>query len=300
MKALESIVILYGGIGAERTVSIQSGESVASSLETQYPVKAECLKSNSLPGWIDKDKHIVFPVIHGLFGEDGQLQSLLEAKGIAFAGSGSQSSALCINKCAAKKCVAEINIDTAAYKIIEPDSIPLADEIIKELGDSLVLKPNDSGSSLGITFIKGRSSLGLALSKIDSGSWIIEQELKGRDLTIGVLNGRALEVVEIICPRYDYDAKYNSKDTLYISPADIPEKITLSLKAQAEAIFTECKCKDFARIDFILEGDKAYFLEINTIPGMTGKSLFPKSAAPLGISFKELTKSMVSSALKNF
>tara|TARA_B100001778_G_scaffold226915_1_gene188433 strand:- start:269 stop:1171 length:903 start_codon:yes stop_codon:yes gene_type:complete len=300
MKALESIVILYGGIGAERTVSIQSGESITSSLETQYPVKAECLKANSLPSWIDKDKHIVFPVIHGLFGEDGQLQSLLEKKGIAFAGSGSESSALCINKSEAKKCVAEIKIDTAAHKIIEPDSIPLADEIINELGDSLVLKPNDSGSSLGITYIKGRSSLGLALSKIDSGSWIIEQELKGRDLTIGVLNGRALEVVEIICPRYDYDAKYNSKDTLYISPAEIPEKITLLLKAQAEAIFKECKCQDFARIDFILEGDKAYFLEINTIPGMTKTSLFPKSAAPQGISFNELTKSMVYSALKNF
>jgi D-alanine-D-alanine ligase len=300
MKAFESIVIVYGGIGDERSISIKSGQSVAESLKDQYPIKEVCLETNTLPDWIDKDRHIVFPVMHGAFGEDGQLQSLLEERGINFVGSGSESSALCMDKFAAKKCAEKINIETADYRLIEAGAVPLADAVIEKIGDTLVLKPNNSGSSCGVTFIKGRSSLGLALSKIETGSWLIERALNGRELTIGILGGRALEVVEIICERYDYNAKYNSKDTVYVSPADIPEALVLNLKAQAEAIFKECKCRDFARVDFILEGDKAYFLEINTIPGMTKTSLFPKSAAPQAISFEALTKTMLSASLERF
>jgi D-alanine-D-alanine ligase len=302
MKSLKAIVVLYGGFGEEREVSLKSGEKVIESLNLKHSVEAVCLEDRNIPDWIESDSHIVFPMIHGAFGEDGELQNSLSVRGIEFVGSNAASSALCMDKILAKERVEALGINTAESLSFDGNTIPLADDIIQELGSSLVLKPRDSGSSCGLSLIENRSSMGVALSKINSGNWMVERRLKGRELTIGLLGGKALEIVEIKYSKecYDYDTKYLSGSTEYLCPADLPNEITDRIQSEAEAIFESCGCRDFARIDFILEGDTPYFLEVNTLPGMTPQSLLPKSAAAKGIDFNTLIETMISYGIKRF
>ena len=285
MKSLKAIIVLYGGFGDEREVSIKSGEQVINALKFNHSVEAICLEDRIFPDWIQPDSHIVFPMIHGVFGEDGELQNILFEKGIEFLGSDAVSSALCMDKSIAKERVEALGIKTAESLSFNGNTIPLADDVIKKLGSSLVLKPRDSGSSFGLSIVENRSSMGVALSKINTGNWLVERRLKGRELTIGLLGGKALEVVEVKYSKecYDYDTKYLSNSTEYLCPAELPCEITKRIKSEAEAIYTSCGCRDFARIDFILEGETPYFLEVNTIPGMTPQSLLPKSALAKGI-----------------
>ena len=302
MKSLKAIIVLYGGFGDEREVSIKSGEQVINALKLNHSVEAICLEDRIIPDWIQRDSHIVFPMIHGAFGEDGELQNILFEKGIEFLGSDAVSSALCIDKSIAKERVEALGVKTAESLSFDGNTIPLADDVIKKLGSSLVLKPRDSGSSYGLSIIENRSSMGVALSKINTGNWLVERRLKGRELTIGLLGGKALEVVEIKYSKecYDYDTKYLSDSTEYLCPAELPKEITKRIKSEAEAIYTSCGCRDFARIDFILEGETPYFLEVNTIPGMTPQSLLPKSALAKGIDFNTLIETMLSFGIKRF
>ena len=302
MKSLKSIVVLYGGFGEEREVSLNSGEKVIDSLKLKHSVEAVCLDDRNIPDWIESESHIVFPMIHGAFGEDGELQNSLSKRGIEFVGSNAVSSALCMDKILAKERVEALGIKTAESLFFDANTIPLADDIIEKLGISLVLKPRDSGSSCGLSLIENRSSMGVALSKINSGNWMVERRLKGRELTIGLLDGQALEIVEIKYSKecYDYDTKYLSGSTEYLCPAELPDVITDRIQSEAEAIFKSCDCRDFARIDFILEGDTPYFLEVNTLPGMTPQSLLPKSAAAKGIDFNSLIETMISYGIKRF
>jgi len=302
MKSLKSIVVLYGGFGEEREVSLKSGEKVIDSLKLKHSVEAVCLDDRNIPDWIEPESHIVFPMIHGAFGEDGELQNSLSERGIEFVGSNTVSSALCMDKILAKERVEALGIKTAESLFFDANTIPLADDIIEKLGSSLVLKPRDSGSSCGLSLIENRSSMGVALSKINSGNWMVERRLKGRELTIGLLDGQALEIVEIKYSKecYDYDTKYLSGSTEYLCPAELPDEITDRIQSEAEAIFKSCDCRDFARIDFILEGDTPYFLEVNTLPGMTPQSLLPKSAAAKGIDFNSLIETMISYGIKRF
>lgn len=302
MKSLKSIVVLYGGFGEEREVSLKSGEKVIDSLKLKHSVEAVCLDDRNIPDWIESESHIVFPMIHGAFGEDGELQNSLSERGIEFVGSNAVSSALCMDKILAKERVEALGIKTAESLFFDANTIPLADDIIQKLGSSLVLKPRDSGSSCGLNLIENRSSMGVALSKINSGNWMVERRLKGRELTVGLLDGQALEIVEIKYSKecYDYDTKYLSGSTEYLCPAELPDEITDRIQSEAEAIFKSCDCRDFARIDFILEGDTPYFLEVNTLPGMTPQSLLPKSAAAKGIDFNSLIETMISYGIKRF
>ena len=302
MKSLKSIVVLYGGFGEEREVSLNSGEKVIDSLKLKHSVEAVCLDDRNIPDWIESESHIVFPMIHGAFGEDGELQNSLSKRGIEFVGSNAVSSALCMDKILAKERVEALGIKTAESLFFDANTIPLADDIIEKLGISLVLKPRDSGSSCGLSLIENRSSMGVALSKINSGNWMVERRLKGRELTIGLLDGQALEIVEIKYSKecYDYDTKYLSGSTEYLCPTELPDEITDRIQSEAEAIFKSCDCRDFARIDFILEGDTPYFLEVNTLPGMTPQSLLPKSAAAKGIDFNSLIETMIFYGIKRF
>ena len=302
MKSLKAIVVLYGGFSDEREVSIISGEQVISALKLNHSVEAIRIEDRIIPDWIQPDCHIVFPMIHGAFGEDGELQNILFEKGIEFLGSDADSSALCMDKSIAKERVEALGVKTAESLSFDGNTIPLADDVIKKLGSSLVLKPRDSGSSYGLSIIENRSSMGVALSKINTGNWLVERRLRGRELTIGLLGGKALEVVEIKYSKecYDYDTKYLSDSTEYLCPAELPNEITKRIKSEAEAIYTSCGCRDFARIDFILEGETPYFLEVNTIPGMTPQSLLPKSALAKSIDFNTLIEKILSFGIKRF
>lgn len=302
MISTPKIFVLYGGIGSEREVSLRSGEAIAKALRVGCDVEALVLENRALPDRIRPGEHVVFPALHGTFGEDGQLQALLEAAGIHYCGSDAASSRLCMNKTATKAIARDLQIGVPEAIAFDGANAPLADDVIAQLGTSLVIKPADQGSSVGLHFTEHRSALGVTLSGIRSGNWLIEQRIRGRELTVGVLKGAAMGVVEIVSQSgvYDYKAKYTPGSTEYFAPADLEPTVEAKVKDHAEKLFDACGCRDFARVDFLLNGSRPYFLEINTLPGLTATSLLPKSATCAGYAFEQLAGELVAPAIARF
>lgn len=298
MNDMVRIVVVFGGPGEEREVSIASGEAVVSALKDDFEVVACCLDDAVLPSSLHTEEDIVFPVLHGTFGEDGKLQALLENRKIEYAGSDALASRLCMDKDATKEVVRELGIATPKSIVFDGKDVPLADDVINQLGPSLVVKPSDQGSSVGLHLTEHRSALGVTLSQIHNGRWLIEERIVGRELTVGILNGKAMGIVEIIPEGgvYDFGAKYTAGASKYEYPAVLDDSISESLKADAERIFEACGCRDFARIDFLFDGERPYFLEVNTLPGMTATSLLPKSASCIGLDFKALVRELIAPA----
>jgi D-alanine-D-alanine ligase len=180
---------------------------------------------------------------------------------------------------------------------------PSAASIVAQLGDQLVLKPNCSGSSVGLHVISNATQLGAILPRLDAGEWLVERRIVGRELTVGLLRGRAMGVVEIV-PKsglFDYTSKYTKGLTEYLAPAPVPIDVEMQAKQAAEAAFQACGCRDYARMDFMLsEKNELFFLEINTLPGMKETSLLPMSARCAGLDFTMLVRELVAPALERF
>ena len=214
-----TILVLYGGVGSEREVSLRSGEAIAAALATRYRVEPRVLNAEALPADIDPSCTVVFPALHGSFGEDGRLQALMDAAGIEYCGSGGPRAGPVADKDATKRIARDLGVRVPEGRTFAGDAVPLADDLIAALGSSLVIKPVDQGSSVGLYFTEHRSALGVTLSQIHSGQWLAEQRIRGRELTVGVLHGNALGVVEIVSASgvYDYRAKYTPGVTEYVS-----------------------------------------------------------------------------------
>ncbi|TVP76306.1 MAG: D-alanine--D-alanine ligase [Puniceicoccaceae bacterium] len=302
MSKVPRILVLYGGVGPEREVSLCSGEAIAQALAASYAVQPILVDAAALPEGIRADTDLVFPALHGTFGEDGRLQGLLESGGIHYCGSDAAASRLCMDKVASKSVASQYQIPVPQALHFDGAQAPLADAVIEQLGTSLVVKPADQGSSVGLHFTEHRSALGVALSGIRCGQWLIEQRIRGRELTVGVLGGQAMGIVEIVSASgvYDYQAKYTPGSTEYRFPAELTPVLESQIKTYAETLFTACGCRDFARIDFLLEGAIAYFLEINTLPGLTATSLLPKSASCIGLDFEALAAALVAPGIARF
>ncbi|MFT4901417.1 MAG: D-alanine-D-alanine ligase [Lentimonas sp.] len=302
MGKLECISVLYGGLGSEREVSLVSGAAIADALSEHYPVERILLDADALPAGIDASRTIVFPALHGAFGEDGRLQALCDQAGIEYCGSDAAASRLCMAKDLTKAVADQHSIPNPKGIRFSGDAAPLADELIDQLGPSLVIKPADEGSSVGLHFTEHRSALGVVLSQINTGNWLVEQRIRGRELTVGLLNGQAMGVVEIKSASgvYDFWAKYTPGSTEYIYPAPLNPEIERQLKSYAEVMFKACGCRDFSRIDFLLDEHGLHFLEINTLPGLTATSLLPKSASCVGFDFKGLAAALVQPAVERF
>lgn len=300
MAEAVKILVLHGGTSEEREVSLASGRALASALEVTHRTDLICLDEAALPEGIQAADTVVFPALHGTFGEDGQLQALLEAAGIEYCGSDAAASRLCMDKVAAKTIAREQVVRTPDWLAFDAGAKPLADDLIQRLGASLVVKPVDQGSSVGLHFSEHRSALGGALSQIHEGRWLAEQRISGRELTIGLLEGKAMGVVEIVSTSgvYDYQAKYSPGSTEYLFPAELTPTVEAQIKDEAERLFQACGCRDFARIDFLLDGEQLYFLEVNTLPGLTATSLLPKSASCVGYDFASLAEALVAPAVK--
>ena len=299
---LQSIIVLSGGLGGERSVSLKSGHAIAAALREDFQVQTLCMDSEALPDGIDPRKHLVFPALHGGFGEDGRLQQLMEDAGIVYCGSGAVASRLCMDKVASKAAALAQGIPVPEGLSFHSDEVPLADELIQHLGSSLILKPANGGSSVGIQFTENRSALGLSLSLLDAGVWIAERRIRGRELTVGVLNGAVQGIVEIFSPNgtYDYAAKYTEGQSQYQYPALLESTIEAQIKHYAATIYQAFDCRDFARIDFLLDDNTVCFLEVNTLPGLTQTSLLPKSAACSGYDFQQLACALVQGAHARF
>ncbi|MFP6854462.1 MAG: D-alanine--D-alanine ligase [Opitutales bacterium] len=297
------IAVLSGGVGEEREVSLATGRAVAATLERTHRVELLEINEATAPENLDGGSMVVFPAIHGTFGEDGELQSLLDDRGIEYAGSGVLSSRLCMDKQRTKSIVESAGVSVPPSVVFEDWGFVDVENVIDRFGPDLVVKPLDQGSSVSLSLIEGADELRDAIKVLPRGNWMIEQRVFGRELTVGVLHGQSLGVVEII-PKggvYDYDAKYLPGSSEYRYPAIIPNEMEIEVRRAAEKAFAVCGCRDFARIDFIATQDGPWhFLEVNTIPGLTETSLLPKSASCAGYDFDRLVNELVAPTIKRF
>lgn len=303
------IVVVYGGVGAEREVSLVSGTAVLDGLIDQgLNASGVRIDSAVIPAGIDGEGDVVFPVLHGEFGEDGRFQGLLEAAGVEFAGSDSRSSAVCMDKVITKERVLALGVSCAPSVAWDGIAGLDADDLVHRIGPEIVAKPRAMGSSVGLHILADAADLKCFLGKGDpivSSGWILERRIRGREFSVGVLDGLPMEVVEIVLPDqspYDYNKKYQANVTRYEVPALLDEGTRVRIKRDAASAFQVCGCRDFARVDFMLDDDmeSPVFLEINTLPGMTPKSLLPKSASGVGLGFGDLVVRMVNPALERF
>jgi D-alanine-D-alanine ligase len=254
------------------------------------------LERNELPEWLDATRQVVIPVIHGDYGEDGTVQAELDARGVAYAGCEAAASRLCLDKVATKNAMRRAGVPAIPEVAFAGAAKPTAAALMTQLGPQVVLKPADKGSSVGLYVVDGEGAIAAALAQIPpSGQWMAERRLQGREMSIGILGGQAMGLVEIV-PRkgvYDYQSKYTKGSSDYIYPAPVSADLTARIQSAAEALFQACGCRDFARADLFLEPDgQFYFLEINTMPGMTETSLMPKSASCAGLDFPALVQRM--------
>lgn len=293
------LVILSGGRSSEREVSLRSGACAARALPDARLVE---LDEDALPGWLDPAEHAVLPLLHGGWGEGGGLQEALERRGLAFAGSGSVASRLCMDKVATKAVLRAAGLPVAAEVAFAGARPPAVDDLVDRLGDEVFLKPVDEGSSVGLRRACGREAIALALASLPaSGRWMAEPLLRGRELTLGLLDGAALGVVEILPVGgvYDYASKYTPGGSEHLAPADLPAGLAEALARAAEAAFAACGCRDFGRVDLVLSPDGRFsILEINTLPGMTDTSLLPDSARCRGLDYPALAARMAAPALR--
>ncbi len=286
----KKLAVLMGGPSAEREVSLRTGAACAAALrESGYEV-AEIIVDDAnfvVPDGTD----LAFISLHGTFGEDGQVQEILEALGLPYTGADAATSRIAFDKEKTKEKFRQSGVPTPEGQLVrtlEDIALPLP----------LFLKPNAQGSSVGTHLATTSEELAAALAdalKFDS-SVLAERFIQGRELTVGVLGEQVLPIVEIkpLDGYYDYTNKYTKGRTEYFCPARLPDEITALIQRHALAAYRSLGHPVYARIDFLLEKDTVpYCLEINTIPGMTATSLLPKAAAAAGISFPELCRRIV-------
>ena len=297
------IAVLAGGTSAEREVSLGSGAACAAALARSFPTRLVDVTANALPAGLDSSRDVVFSTLHGTFGEDGGMQRLLETAGVAYAGCGVEASELTMDKARTKEAAARRGVRVAKGLTFRADAKPEAAKVVAQLGDNLVVKPNAEGSSVGLSLVGGRDQLAEALGQISAGTWLIEQRIIGRELSVGVLGQRAMGVVEIR-PKsgvYDYASKYTKGASEYFAPAPLEAPATAAVRAAAESAYAACGCRDYARVDFMLSATgELYLLEINTLPGMKETSLLPMSARCVGLDFTALVREMVTPAVQRF
>lgn len=298
-----TIVVLAGGISAEREVSLSSGQACAMALSRSFPTRLCEVMGDRLPDDLDGAREVVFSTLHGTFGEDGGMGRLLEAAGIHYAGCGIECSALLMNKSRTKEVVGAHGIKGPREWLVQAGELPSVDEIVAKLGENLVVKPNAEGSSVGLKLVDSKTGLAKALEQISSGAWLIEERIIGREFSVGVLNGNAMGVVEIR-PKsgvYDYESKYTKGRTEYFAPAPIDDKLTEKLQDMSAQSYIICGCRDYVRVDYLMSSEGAlYLLEINTLPGMKETSLLPMSARCAGLDFTALVREMIAPAIRRF
>jgi D-alanine-D-alanine ligase len=300
----KKIVVLLGGIGQEREVSLDSGHSVAKALsQAGYNVTTWDVAPDRLEILDDATVDLFFLALHGEFGEDGQLQSILEQRGLTYTGSRSGPCKVAFDKQASKIVFEEKGVLTPKFFVFDSAWSPAEfASMVKPLGDRVVIKPLCQGSSVGVQIMDVNESLHEACCATMTayGSCLVEAFVAGQEMTVGILNGQALPVIEIRTPGrdfYDYQAKYVEETTEFLFDTVSPACAEAMQKA-ALACFEGIELRHVARVDFMVtEAGQAFALEVNTIPGLTSHSLLPKAAARMGLDMSELCHQVVQAAL---
>lgn len=333
------IAVLSGGTSSERNVSLASGAAVAQALKqlnhevvfldpaygkdqkvenfTQVgltpPERNELKKLPAEQGKalfelvdliLAEKIQLVFNALHGGVGENGVMQSIFEAAKIKYTGSGVMASALAMNKVTSKYVFQSLGVPTPDFLFFKrsDDLHAVRTAITKKFRFPVVVKPNEEGSTVGLSIVKNENEFDTAWHQANVyGDVLIEEYIAGRELTVAVLGDHALPVIEIIPEGgfYDYEHKYTKGKTNYVCPAEIPQNISDDARRFAVMAFKGLGCKAYARIDFRMsEKNKLFCLEVNTLPGMTATSLVPKAAKAEGMEFEQLIDRIVSLSLK--
>ncbi len=339
------IALLAGGLSAEREVSLTSGKSILKGLrENGHTVKVidpiygaenaaedfifrdkiskdypgqnilDNMKSKSYRKFLEcfnsdlfDDIDIVFIGLHGKYGEDGRIQSMLEARGLKYTGSGMLSSAVSMDKDFSKVLFKNAGIPTPRWISLRKNDEITFDEVKNKIGMSYVIKPSNEGSTVGLSVVKDGGVKeffnALELSYKYADKILIEEYIKGKEITIPVIDKKAFPILEIK-PKdgyYDYEHKYSHGMTEYVCPVDFSSDVISKVEEYGIKAFNAVGAEVYARIDFLLtEDNRPYCLEINTLPGMTSLSLVPKSAKVMGIDFNELLELIIRLSLKKY
>lgn len=306
----KKIAIVMGGPSAEREVSLNTGGAIADALEKLgYDITRIDLLPEKLPEVLkEKGIEVVFNAVHGLHGEDGRMQGMLDMLGVPYTGSGVEANVLAMDKVISKQMFILEDIPTPR-SIVLAKTLPM--DALKEKIESFALpvmvKPPEQGSTIGMSKVSVMEELEDALNTAFeySDKVLIEEFITGREFTVSVLkyrgNTEALPVIEIRphSGAYDYHSKYTKGATTYIVPAEIDDKTTKLMQEYSCKIFELFGCKGVARVDFMMDSKGELFaLEINTVPGMTATSLVPKAAGAMGMSFEEVCERILASAFE--
>jgi D-alanine-D-alanine ligase len=293
----KKIGVLLGGLSAEREISLKTGMAALTALQRSgYRAVAIDVDGN-LPDQLRQEQiEVAFICLHGRFGEDGRVQGLLEMLQIPYTGSGVLASSLIIDKVATKKMLLYHELPTPGFEVLtHGDSV---DELLQRCRHlPLVVKPSREGSTIGITIARSQEALrhGIDTAASLDRTVLIEEFIEGAELTVSVVNGKALPIIQIV-PKsgfYDFHAKYTAGQTEYLLPAPIDAALYAQIQRVSEDICYKLDCRGAARVDFMLREREFYCLEVNTIPGMTETSLLPKAAAEAGIDFDQLVEQIL-------
>jgi D-alanine-D-alanine ligase len=310
MKEKHHVAVLMGGWANERPVSLMSGEGVAKALEARGHCVTRIDMDRQVAARIaEAAPDVVFNALHGVPGEDGTVQGMLDLMGVPYTHSGLATSVIAIDKELTKQALVPHGVPMPGGRIVDCESLYEKDPLARPY----VLKPVNEGSSVGVAIVTDQSNYGHPISARAEGPWmhferlLAEPYIKGREMTVAVLDGaegpRALTVTELV-PKsgfYDFDAKYTDGMTDHICPAQIPDRIADLCKGYAVQAHTLLGCKGCSRTDFRwddeLGEDGLFVLETNTQPGMTPLSLVPEQAKYCGMSYEDLVEALVEEAL---
>lgn len=291
------ITVLCGGPSAEREISLISGKSVAQGLrDAGHDVFVADVSPDDLSA-LDHPADVVFPVFHGEFGEDGQIQAILESRDIPFVGSGSEASRIGMDKIATKQVWRDAGLPTPAWETVSVVGATPASPA------PCVVKAIASGSSIDVYVCKTDADAKRALETLipKHGRCMVEQFIKGPELTVGLLDGKALPPIRIETTNtfFDFKAKYTKGGAKHDFDLGLPDALVARCKQLAERANAVLGCRDLARVDIMIDEatQLPYLLEINTIPGFTPVSLLPEAAAKTGIAFPQLVDRLVKMAL---
>ena len=292
-----SIAVFLGGRSAEREVSLRTGAAVARALRTLGHQVSEI---DPVPGeWsLPEATDVVFLALHGAYGEDGAIQKELESLGVPFTGCDSEASRIAFDKVLTKERFISSGVPTAKFALVNRAQAPFP----MSLKFPVVVKPVRQGSSVGLKFVDRIEDWPSALTEslaFDS-EVLVEERVIGRETTVAILDGRALPIVEVRPKQgsYDYQNKYTAGATEYFCPAEFDRDTAAKIQNAALAAFAVVGARDYARVDvMVTKTNEPVVLEVNTLPGMTETSLFPKAAAAAGISYEALCQRMIDLAL---
>ena len=294
--------VLMGGQSSEREISLKTGKAISAALKRRgYGVSAIDVDA-SLPWQLRSKKvTVAFLALHGPGGEDGTVQGLLETLGIPYTGSGVRASAIAMDKATTKSILSAHQIPVARGVVLEneyPQRLPP-----RGLKWPVVVKPSCEGSTIGVSIVRNSKNWRSALSRAYQYDTkvIVESYIEGREIAIGVIDQRALPAVEIQAPGgfYDYQAKYQKQDTQYLCPAPVTQSQLNRMRVLAVQAYQIIGCAGAARVDFRLSKQgRPYVLEINTIPGMTERSLLPMATSQAGMTYDRLVEQILKLALR--